>query len=64
MTGILRYSFLGPEGTFTEAALTQMPGAERAERVPASSVLAALSMVDEGTPRGLSSRSRTLWRAG
>ncbi|WP_146340409.1 prephenate dehydratase [Nesterenkonia sp. NBAIMH1] len=52
MTGTLRYSFLGPEGTFTEAALTQMPGADRAQRVPASSVLAALSMVDEGDAEG------------
>ena len=42
-----RYSFLGPSGTFTEAALLQVPGAEEAERVPASSVLSALSMVED-----------------
>ncbi|GAA1141708.1 prephenate dehydratase [Nesterenkonia lutea] len=41
-----RYSFLGPAGTFTEAALLQVPGAARAERVPAGSVLTALNMVE------------------
>ncbi|WP_425466003.1 prephenate dehydratase [Nesterenkonia populi] len=48
VTGTLRYSYLGPAGTFTEAALAQMPGAEQAERIPTSSVLAALTMVDDG----------------
>lgn len=43
----MRYSYLGPPGTFTEAALLQMPGADTAERVPASSVLSALSMVED-----------------
>ena len=47
-----RYSFLGPSGTFTEAALLQVPGAEEAERVPASSVLSALAMVEEGSVDG------------
>lgn len=47
-----RYSFLGPSGTFTEAALLQVPGAEEAERVPASSVLSALTMVEEGSVDG------------
>ncbi|GGE58637.1 prephenate dehydratase [Nesterenkonia cremea] len=47
-----RYSFLGPSGTFTEAALLQLPGAEEAERVPASSVLSALTMVEEGSVDG------------
>lgn len=47
-----RYSFLGPSGTFTEAALLQVPGADQAERVPAASVLSALTMVDEGTVDG------------
>lgn len=47
-----RYSFLGPSGTFTEAALLQVPGAEEAERVPASSVLSALSMVEDGSVDG------------
>nr|WP_258174747.1 prephenate dehydratase [Nesterenkonia sandarakina] len=42
------YSFLGPSGTFTEAALLQVPGAEQATRVPAGSVLTALNMVESG----------------
>lgn len=44
-----RYSYLGPSGTFTEAALLQLPGADDAERVPASSVISALTMVEDGT---------------
>ena len=28
------YTFLGPEGTFTEAALMQVPGAAEAIRIP------------------------------
>ncbi|MDR5713109.1 prephenate dehydratase [Nesterenkonia flava] len=47
-----RYSFLGPAGTFTEAALLQMPGAEAAERIPAASVLSALGMVEDGEVHG------------
>lgn len=43
-----RYSFLGPAGTFTEAALLQVPGADRATRVPAGSVLTALNLVETG----------------
>lgn len=43
-----RYAYLGPSGTFTEAALLQVPGAAEAERLPASSVPAALSMVERG----------------
>ena len=43
------YTFLGPEGTFTEAALLQVPGAEAAARVPASNVNAALDKVREGS---------------
>lgn len=42
------YTYLGPEGTFTEAALLQVPGAREAERVPAASVMAALAMVRSG----------------
>lgn len=42
----MRYSYLGPSGTFTEAALLQMPGAESVESVPASSVLSALTMIE------------------
>lgn len=43
------YTFLGPEGTFTEAALMQVPGADTARRVPASNVNAALDKVREGS---------------
>ncbi|SDQ51764.1 prephenate dehydratase [Pseudarthrobacter chlorophenolicus] len=43
------YSFLGPEGTFTEAALMQVPGAGDAVRVPASTVNAALDAVRESS---------------
>jgi prephenate dehydratase len=42
------YTFLGPEGTFTEAALLQVPGAAGATRIPASNVNAALDMVRDG----------------
>lgn len=42
------YAYLGPEGTFTEAALLQVPGAENAERVPAVTVNAALDLVRSG----------------
>ena len=44
-----RYTYLGPEGTFTEAALRQVPGAEDAECVPAGSVITALAAVRAGT---------------
>lgn len=40
-----RYAYLGPEGTFTEAALRQVPAATRAELVACSSVDAALEAV-------------------
>ncbi|GAA1336346.1 prephenate dehydratase [Arthrobacter roseus] len=43
-----RYAFLGPEGTFTEAALLQIPGADAATRIPASNVNAALYLVRSG----------------
>ncbi|MEJ1192437.1 prephenate dehydratase [Pseudarthrobacter sp. CCNWLW207] len=43
------YTFLGPEGTFTEAALLQVPGADAAIRIPASNVNAALDKVREGS---------------
>jgi len=39
------YAYLGPEGTFTEAALLQVPGADAARRVPAATVGAALDAV-------------------
>ncbi|MDQ0729979.1 prephenate dehydratase [Arthrobacter sp. B1I2] len=43
------YAFLGPEGTFTEAALLQVPGALDAVRLPASNVNAALEKVRDGS---------------
>ncbi len=43
------YAFLGPEGTFTEAALLKVPGAGRATRIPASNVNVALDKVREGS---------------
>ncbi len=43
------YAYLGPEGTFTEAALLQVPGAGAARRVPASTVNAALDAVRTGS---------------
>lgn len=46
------YTFLGPEGTFTEAALMQVPDAGEATRIPASNVNAALDMVRDGSADG------------
>ncbi|WP_104044121.1 prephenate dehydratase [Arthrobacter sp. ZGTC412] len=43
------YAFLGPEGTFTEAALLKVPDAAQARRVPASNVNVALDKVREGS---------------
>lgn len=43
------YTFLGPEGTFTEAALLQVPGAADALRIPSSNVNSALDKVREGS---------------
>jgi prephenate dehydratase len=45
----VRYTFLGPEGTFTETALLKVPGAREAARVPATTVNAALDAVRAGT---------------
>lgn len=42
------YAYLGPEGTFTEAALLQVPGAGSARRVPVATVGAALDAVRDG----------------
>ncbi|MEV7662814.1 prephenate dehydratase [Paenarthrobacter sp. NPDC089316] len=42
------YTFLGPEGTFTEAALLQVPGAADAKRIPCSNVNTALERVRLG----------------
>ncbi len=44
----LRYAFLGPAGTFTEAALLSLPEAERIEGVPCPSVPAAFDAVRSG----------------
>jgi prephenate dehydratase len=43
------YTFLGPEGTFTEAALMQVPGAAEAVRIPSSNVNTALDKVRDVT---------------
>jgi prephenate dehydratase len=43
-----RYAYLGPEGTFTEAALRTIPGAEAAQLLPFRSVSAALDAVRRG----------------
>ncbi|WP_458780649.1 prephenate dehydratase [Arthrobacter sp. D3-16] len=43
------YAFLGPEGTFTEAALLKVPGAGQATRIPASNVNVALDKVRDGS---------------
>jgi prephenate dehydratase len=43
------YTFLGPEGTFTEAALMQVPGAADAIRIPSSNVNTALDKVRDGS---------------
>ncbi|WP_458107952.1 prephenate dehydratase [Arthrobacter sp. R3-55] len=44
----LTYAFLGPQGTFTEAALLQVPGAADATRIPCSNVNTALGQVRSG----------------
>jgi len=43
-----RWTYLGPAGTFTEAALRAMPGAEHAVSTPLESVPAALDAVRRG----------------
>jgi len=43
-----RLAFLGPEGTFTEAALRRLPGSADAVRLPFTSVDAALDAVRTG----------------
>ena len=43
------YTFLGPAGTFTEAALMQVPGASDAIRVPSTNVNTALDKVRDGS---------------
>ena len=43
-----RYAYLGPEGTFTEAALRTLPDAGDAERLPCPTIQAALEAVRLG----------------
>ncbi|MFC7404261.1 prephenate dehydratase [Georgenia alba] len=43
-----RYAYLGPEGTFTESALLQVTGPDRADLVPCTDVVTALEMVRGG----------------
>jgi prephenate dehydratase len=43
-----RYAYLGPEGTFSEAALRSLPAAEGAERLPCVSVADAMDAVRRG----------------
>ncbi|WP_431047613.1 prephenate dehydratase [Streptomyces sp. P1-3] len=47
-----RYTYLGPEGTFTEAALRTLPEAATRELVPMVSVPAALDAVRSGAAAG------------
>lgn len=42
------YTFLGPEGTFTEMALLKVPGADGAVRIPSVNVASALAKVRSG----------------
>jgi prephenate dehydratase len=47
-----RYAFLGPEGTFCEAALRTLPAADKAEHLPYVSVADALDAVRQGEAGG------------
>jgi len=47
-----RYGYLGPAGTFAEAALRSVPAADRAELVPYGSVAVALEAVRAGEVDG------------
>ncbi|CAJ61869.1 MULTISPECIES: prephenate dehydratase [Frankia] len=47
-----RYTYLGPEGTFSEAALQTLPEAATGELVPSASVTAALDAVRSGDAAG------------
>lgn len=47
-----RYAYLGPKGTFTEAALRQLPAATAAEQIPCRSVGVALDTVRAGKADG------------
>jgi prephenate dehydratase len=52
MTSASRYTYLGPEGTFTEAALRTLPEAATRQLVPMISVPAALDAVRNGEAAG------------
>ena len=45
----MRYTYLGPSGTFTESALLSVPGVVGAERIPATSVPNALERLRVAT---------------
>ena len=47
-----RYSYLGPAGTFCEAALRSLPAGDRAEHLPCVSVADALDAVRRGETTG------------
>ena len=47
-TGRPRYAYLGPAGTFTEAALRQVVGPDDAEYLPQVDVVAAIEAVRSG----------------
>ena len=47
-----RFGYLGPAGTFTEAALRTLPAARRADLLPYASVAAALDAVRSGEADG------------
>lgn len=47
-----RYAYLGPEGTFCEAALRSLPAAETADHLPCVSVADALDAVRRGEAGG------------
>src|SRR4051794_18985160 len=47
-----RYAYLGPQGTFCEAALRTLPAADRAEHLPCVSVADALDAVRRGEASG------------
>jgi prephenate dehydratase len=47
-----RYAYLGPEGTFTEAALRTLPAARKAELLPQTSVTSSLEAVRRGEADG------------
>jgi prephenate dehydratase len=47
-----RLTYLGPAGTFTEAALLRLPGADAAAAVPSPTVSAALDAVRSGSADG------------